>query len=75
MISESHTTHKYGRQAFGPGRKRSPAAKALHVAESILLHESAGDTWSWSNYFSDLTSEQCRLAQALLAALRQQQTA
>jgi hypothetical protein len=51
-------THHAHRKVFGPGRHRTPQEKALHIAESILLHEADGDSWTIQQYGLDVTSPQ-----------------
>ncbi len=64
---------QYGRRAYGRQQRRNPAARALHVAESILLHEAEGRTPSYADYGIDPTSPYGQLVTALLEAKRQQE--
>jgi hypothetical protein len=41
---------RYGRQAFGPGKKMTVAEKARNVAQSIVDKERRGQEWRWTDY-------------------------
>jgi hypothetical protein len=73
-MSVPRSTHSSHRKAFGP-RKLSAATKAQYVAESILLHEAEGHTWTLAQYGLDVQSEQWQLVLGALGALRKQQAA
>jgi hypothetical protein len=47
--------------------------KAVHVAESILLHEAEGHEWSLQQYGLDVEREQWGLVLIALYTLRKQQ--
>jgi hypothetical protein len=57
-------------------KRRSQAAKALHVAESILLHEADGHVRDLQQHYGiDPASPYGQLVQALLRAKRQEEAA
>lgn len=71
-MSIAHSTHAAHRTAFGPRNGRSEAAKALHVAESILLHEAEGCPRTLTDYGIDPASPYGARVRALLRATRAQ---
>jgi len=57
---------QHGRQAFGPGRRRSQAALAWDIAASIRQHQAAGQHRTVAQYTAN--PETRRLVTALLTA-------
>jgi hypothetical protein len=62
--------HARHRKAFGPRRVLTPQTKARYIAESIALHEDAGDTWRLSDYGLHVDSDQWAMVLAALGDLR-----
>jgi hypothetical protein len=75
MAMVAHASHVAHRKAFGPGTHRSAATKARHVAESILLHEAEGHSWTLAQYGLDVESPQWYRVLETLGTLRQAQHA
>lgn len=59
-------THSAHRTAFGPGKQRTVAQRALHVAQSIALRNDAGDAWTWDTYGLESNDAQQALVIAAL---------
>ena len=58
------------RRAFGAQRPMTEAQKAQYVAESIILREDDGVTWTWATYGLDGNAQGQALVAAALTRIR-----